>query len=42
MEQILVGVSRCAASWCDLDLNFVLFIVTLTSGILSRLCPGNR
>ena len=33
----LVRGSRCATSWCDLDLNFDLAIVTLTYKILSGL-----
>ena len=38
----LVGVSRCATSWCDLDLTFVLAIVNLTYNTWSGLYLGNR
>ena len=31
----LVGGSRCAMSWCDLDLTFDLAVVNLTYNILS-------
>ena len=33
----LVGGSKCATSWCDLDLTFDLAVVNLTYKILSRL-----
>ena len=33
--------SRCATSWCDLDLTFDLAIVTLTYKTLSVLYLGN-
>ena len=31
----LVGGSRCATSWCDLNLTFDLVVVSLTFKILS-------
>ena len=34
MVGILVGGSRCATSWCDLNLTFDLAVVTLTYQIL--------
>ena len=41
MVGTLVGVCRCATSWCDLDLNFDLAVVTLTYKILSGLYLRN-
>ena len=37
----LVGGSRCATSWCDLDLTFVLAVVNLTYNTWSGLYLGN-
>ena len=39
---IWVGVGRCATSWCDLALIFVLAVVSLTFKILSGLYLGNH
>ena len=36
------GGCRCATSWCDLDLTFVLAVVTLTYKILSGLYLESR
>ena len=41
MVGTLDGGCRCATSWCDLDLTFDLFVVTLTYKILSGLYRGN-
>ena len=38
----LVGGCRCATSWCDLDLTFVLAVVNLTYNTWSGLYLGNR
>ena len=40
MVGILVGVCRCATSWCDLDLTFDIAVVTLTIIILSGIYLG--
>ena len=42
MVGTLVGGSRYATSWCDLDLTFDLALVTLNYKILSGLYLGNR
>ena len=36
MVGISVGECKCAVSWCDLDLNFDIVVVTLTFKGLSR------
>ena len=41
MARILVGGSRCATSWCDLDLTFNLAVVNLTYKTWSGLYLGN-
>ena len=41
MVETLVGGSRCASSWCDLDLTCDLAIVTFTYNIFSELYLGN-
>ena len=38
----LAGGSRCALSWCDLDLTFDLAVGTLTFKILSGLYLRKR
>ena len=40
LGRALVRGSRCATSWCDLDLSFHLAVVTLTYKILSGLDLG--
>ena len=42
MVGTLVRRCRCATSWSDLDLTFVLAIVTLSLKMLSGLYLGNR
>ena len=41
MVGTLVRGCRCATSWCDLDMIFVVAVVTLTFKILSRLYLRN-
>ena len=42
MVGTLVWGSRCATSWCDLELTFDLAVVALTYEILSGLYLRNR
>ena len=42
MVGTLVRGCRCATSWCDLDVIFVVAVVTLTFKVLSRLYLGNH
>ena len=41
LVETLVGECRCAMSWCDLNLTFVLAVLTLSLKILSGLYLGN-
>ena len=42
MVGALVGVCKCAMSWCDFDLTFDLAVVTLTFKILCGLYLRNN